>query len=230
MFNSLQFILKSRNYSDVSEANPFVFGIPGSRDKFIEACALLRIHSTRCGASRPDLLRGTHLRKHIATRSVLLNLSDSQISDLANCMWYSEQIHKSHYRLPIVAREITEISSLLQKAQGGDLHLDSSADKELEQSFGGEFERNLTENESYSDVNESFGDVNMSDISTVNTFREEICKLDKLKIYTFVYFILYVVGRYLPSEQKTPWTTTEIQVAREVFKKHVLEKTAPKIN
>nr|CAI5853147.1 unnamed protein product [Callosobruchus analis] len=121
VFKSLQLTLKHRNAAGVPSGNPYVFGLPGEgRHRFIEACQLLRVYSTRCGADRPDLIRGTHLRKHIATRSVLLNLNDNEISDLANYMGHSEQIHKSHYRLPIIAREITEISKLLEKAQGGD--------------------------------------------------------------------------------------------------------------
>lgn len=111
--------MEYRHLACVSERNPYVFGLPGeSRKRYIDACRLMRDYSVKCNAARPDLLRGTHLRKHIATRSVLLNLSDKEISDLANYMGHSEKIHFSHYRLPIVAREITEISKLLLRAQG----------------------------------------------------------------------------------------------------------------
>lgn len=104
----------------ISPNNPYVFAVPGGDNKFLRACNLLRKFSVLCGAKQPSTLRGTQLRKHIATQSVLLDLQENEIADLANFMGHGEKIHKDHYRLPIVTRDIVRMSRLLEKAQGSD--------------------------------------------------------------------------------------------------------------
>lgn len=80
----------------------------------------MRKFSVECGAKNSERLRGTKLRKHIATACIALNLSENDIFDLANFMGHRESIHKSFYRQPIVNREILKISKLLEAAQGVD--------------------------------------------------------------------------------------------------------------
>jgi len=74
----------------------------------------MRRYSEECGALHPDRLRGTNLRKHIATTCINLNLKDHEVSDLANFMGHDEKIHKNHYRHPILSREIFQVSKLLE--------------------------------------------------------------------------------------------------------------------
>lgn len=122
LLESLQMILKYRNDAKVPSKNPFLFGIPNDnkkRIKYLRACALLRKFSGECGAKLPHALRGTQLRKHIATCCITLNLSEDQVGDLANFMGHDKNIHKSHYRQPIPELEILRITKLLEVAQGG---------------------------------------------------------------------------------------------------------------
>lgn len=79
--------------------NPYVFGIPGSAPVFshLSACNLMNRFSTESGVSHPELMRGTELRKHLATQSALLDLNEGEISDLANFMGHTEKIHREHY-------------------------------------------------------------------------------------------------------------------------------------
>jgi len=66
-----------------------------------------------------DTLRDTTLRKHIATMGITLNLTDNQITDLANFMGHHEKIHKEVYRKPVIdIKDIIEVSQLLEAAQG----------------------------------------------------------------------------------------------------------------
>ncbi|XP_066603873.1 uncharacterized protein [Prorops nasuta] len=118
---SIECILKYRNKANVSENNPYVFGSP-SRNRlnytYFRACNLIRKFSAECGAKYPERLRGTTLRKHIATKCIALNLTDNEVGDLANFMGHAEAIHKSIYRQPVINREILRMSRLLEKAQG----------------------------------------------------------------------------------------------------------------
>lgn len=72
-----------------------------------------------CGAENPESLRGTKLRKHIATTCIKLNLEDQEVNHLANFMGHNEKIHRDIYRQPLVSREILRMSQLLEVAQGG---------------------------------------------------------------------------------------------------------------
>jgi len=58
-------LIKYRKQVDVSEQNPFVFGvntiIDKSRHKYLRACVLMRKYSSASGAKIPTSLRGTLL-------------------------------------------------------------------------------------------------------------------------------------------------------------------------
>ncbi|XP_066603897.1 MATH and LRR domain-containing protein PFE0570w-like [Prorops nasuta] len=116
----IDLILRYRSTAGVSKKNPYIFGIPSMderRHKYLKACALMRKFSIASGIQFPTLMRGTILRKHIATVCITLDISENQISDLANFMGHHEKIHKSHYRQSIASREIA-VAQLLQFAQG----------------------------------------------------------------------------------------------------------------
>nr|XP_046492474.1 uncharacterized protein LOC124224077 isoform X1 [Neodiprion pinetum] len=117
----MNLIKKFRHQAKVSDNNPYFFGLHSNdpeRHKYLRACDLLRNLSVACGAKVPSSLRGTTLRKHIATHCINLNLSDTQVSDLANFMGHHDKIHKEIYRQPIAQRDIVKISKLLELAQG----------------------------------------------------------------------------------------------------------------
>jgi len=116
----MQLIIKYRKQVGVPEQNPFVFGvntIDKSRHKYLRACVLMRKYSSASGAKIPTSLRGTLLRKHIATMCITLDISENQVTDLADFMGHHEKIHKSHYRQSIITKDLA-ISKLLKYAQG----------------------------------------------------------------------------------------------------------------
>lgn len=111
-------IIKFRSIAGVPDKNPYVFGIPGrSQFTHLESTSLMRKYSIACGAKNPYRLRGTKLRKHIATRSALYNLEEDQVEHLATFLGHETKIHKDHYRLPIATRDIGQMSHLLEKAK-----------------------------------------------------------------------------------------------------------------
>lgn len=116
MLKSIKMILQHRKQAGVPEKNPYVFGIPGNSLIFchLSSCILMRRFSKESGVSNPELLRGTQLRKHIATQSALMNINEGERSDLANFLGHADKIHREHYQIPIAAREIGRISQLLE--------------------------------------------------------------------------------------------------------------------
>nr|XP_011312818.1 PREDICTED: uncharacterized protein LOC105272398 [Fopius arisanus] len=77
----LKIIVEYQGAAGVPETNLCLFGLPSDdkdRDKFLRACDLMREYSKKCTAAIPHLLRGTKLRKHIATRCIHLNLDKTR--------------------------------------------------------------------------------------------------------------------------------------------------------
>jgi len=84
MRKNLKIILNFRKNAKVCSKNPYVFGIPGfhkKRYKYLRACMLMRQFAHECGAKQTNALRGTILRKHIATTCVSLNLPENSVAD-----------------------------------------------------------------------------------------------------------------------------------------------------
>ncbi|KAL6262994.1 hypothetical protein P5V15_005787 [Pogonomyrmex californicus] len=131
LLKCINVILNFRSDAKVHHENPYLFGIPGcdkKRYKYLRACNLMRTFSEACGASMPHTLRGTQLRKHIATKCISLNLLEHQVDDLSNHLGHTDKIHKEHYRLPVASRDILQVSKLLEYAQGEEDNEDESSD------------------------------------------------------------------------------------------------------
>lgn len=79
---------------------------------------LLRQFAHECGAKRAKTLRGTTLRKHIATTCASLDLPENKIDRFASFMGHHEKIHKEIYRQPIAAVDILDTSKVLEEGLG----------------------------------------------------------------------------------------------------------------
>lgn len=103
MLKSIQLLLQYRKNANVPSDNLFLFGLPtiNNKSKHLDACRLMRDFASLCGAENSSAIRGTALRKHVATKCVDLNLSDNQITRVANFMGHHEHIHKEIYRQPV---------------------------------------------------------------------------------------------------------------------------------
>lgn len=129
----IEMILKYRKAAKVSSKNPYLFGLSSfKKDKHRQllACDLLRQYAIESGAENPETIRATELRKHVATICVNYNLSENEISTLANFMGHADKIHLTHYRQPIIEKDILEISQYLEAAQGADRNESDSNDSD----------------------------------------------------------------------------------------------------
>jgi len=121
LFQCVNLIIKFRKEAKVPTKNPYVFGLPAfnkDRNRYLRACVLMRKFATECNATYSTSLRGTILRKHIATSCIQLNLNDVDVSDLATFMGHADKIHREHYRQPLASRDIVKISQYLEAVQG----------------------------------------------------------------------------------------------------------------
>lgn len=74
---------------------------------------LMREFAHECDAKRAKTLRGTNLRKHIATTCASLNLPENKIDSFANFMGHHEKIHREIYRQPVAAIDILDMSKVI---------------------------------------------------------------------------------------------------------------------
>ncbi|XP_071647548.1 uncharacterized protein [Temnothorax longispinosus] len=121
LLKCINLILQLREKAEVPKKNPYVFGLPGynkNRYRYLRACLLMRKFAQECNANESSSLRGTILRKHVATHCIQLNLTDIDVSDLATFMGHAEKIHREHYRQPLASRDILKISQYLEAVQG----------------------------------------------------------------------------------------------------------------
>ena len=94
----------------------FSLYVPGAcplRKQYVRACPLMRKFANECGALIPSSLRGTSLRKHIATFTAMLEVEGQQVQRLANFKGHDKEINRGIYRVPVPVAEMTDVSRLL---------------------------------------------------------------------------------------------------------------------
>ncbi|CAB1443445.1 unnamed protein product, partial [Pleuronectes platessa] len=81
----------------------------------------LRCFANACGAKCPKSLTSTKLRKHAATLSTVLNMTDTEMDQLANFLGHDIRIHREFYRLPEKTLQLAKISKVLMALEQGRL-------------------------------------------------------------------------------------------------------------
>lgn len=107
----IQYLLSKRQLAGVFENNPYVFGSPNSTNSYFRDYVAMKTCALECGALEPNKLRGTSLRKHLATTAQVLNLGENEMGRLANFMGHDLAIQ--HYQLPSTAMDVSQTSKLL---------------------------------------------------------------------------------------------------------------------
>ncbi|XP_059221086.1 uncharacterized protein LOC131995869 [Stomoxys calcitrans] len=116
---AIDIILKYRSKAGITNKNQYIFSNPLASKQgkpYFRACGLLRQYSKECGAKIPESLRGTALRKQIATYMSIINAEDAAVDKLADFMGHHKDIHKNVYRTSIPAAEITCVAKILMAA------------------------------------------------------------------------------------------------------------------
>ncbi|XP_065370772.1 uncharacterized protein LOC135962806 [Calliphora vicina] len=160
---AIELIINFRGEAGIADGNKYIFCKPSSSTlskKYHRACPLLAKFSEECGAKIPESLRGTTLRKHIATYTSLLNVEEASVDRLANFMGHHKDIHKTIYRMSVPVAEITCVSKLLMAAVGDE--------DEMEDEYGDDENVEEEEEEGEVVVNDSI-DKDNSEISLENS-------------------------------------------------------------
>lgn len=78
--------------------NPFLFGLCGSKNKWINGSSVLREYAQRSGVQNPNTLTSSRLRKQISTVLQLINLKKNEKEQLAAFMGHTKKTHDEFYR------------------------------------------------------------------------------------------------------------------------------------
>ena len=100
-------------------SNPYVFALSKGSLSYIRGHNVLEKASEVCDATKPNLLKSTNLRKHIATMSQVLNLKKNELDQLAQFMGHDENIHHQFYCLPNDVVQTAQVVKVLMSMENG---------------------------------------------------------------------------------------------------------------
>ena len=116
----IETLISLRPVVGISTDNQFIFArLSENAETPLEATKVMRELSLQAKLESPELMRSTLLRKHIATMSQLVELTPSELQQLANFMGHDLNVHMNYYRLPDDIEQITKVGRLLIAAEEG---------------------------------------------------------------------------------------------------------------
>lgn len=120
MLGALELLVKQREACGILKENGYMFARPEARTHFWGSDCI-RGFASACGAKCPQSLTSTRLRKHAATLSTVLNMTDTETDQLANFLGHDIRIHREFYRLPEKTLQLAKISKVLMPLEQGRL-------------------------------------------------------------------------------------------------------------
>jgi len=108
-----------REKAGISEANPYVFALGRGSLMHVRGHDALRYFSQSCDAVKPELLRSSAFRKHLATMSQVLNLKRHELDQVAKFMGHDIRVHREFYRLPVDVVQTARVVRVLMAMENG---------------------------------------------------------------------------------------------------------------
>lgn len=102
----------------VSANNDYLFARRNSSEPYRSSDCLRRFAS-ECKAKNPNAITSTKLRKHVATMSQMLALTENELDLLANFLGHDIRVHREYYRLPEQTLQVAKVSKLLIAMEHG---------------------------------------------------------------------------------------------------------------
>lgn len=125
--NWMKILLQVRS-EHIPDSNPFLFP-SNTAYSHLRGSDIMRRFASECGASKPNLLISTQLRKHVASMAQVLNLKEHEMDMLASFLGHDIRVHTAFYRLPLDVMQIARVSKWLMATEKG--HIGQCAGKGL---------------------------------------------------------------------------------------------------
>ncbi|KAJ6647774.1 hypothetical protein Bhyg_02997 [Pseudolycoriella hygida] len=205
---SIQLLSHHRKNANIANDNEFLFGLPNTptnRNRRINACNVLRKLSVLCGAKEPETLRGTKMRKHVTSICILMELSESNVSEVAEFMGHHDKVHYQYYRKMPIVREVVKMSQLLRTAQGDDAEDDDDiSDDEAQDDPNGD-------NEDWPDEVDSAAVVGAIEEENVDQPKRND-EIDSIESATHI-----EASEVKKKRTQTKWSSEEVAAAQKLF-------------
>ncbi|KAL7385829.1 hypothetical protein ABVT39_000841 [Epinephelus coioides] len=120
MQESLDLLVSKRQKCGVPQDNIYLFARPSAFTCY-RGSDCLRQFAKICGAKSPESLTSTKLRKQTGTLSQVLNLSNTELDQLADFLGHDIRVHRQFYRLPEGTLQLAKISKVLMALEQGRL-------------------------------------------------------------------------------------------------------------
>ncbi|KAK3084356.1 hypothetical protein FSP39_012139 [Pinctada imbricata] len=116
----IEVLLQHRQEAGVHKDNKYLF----PRSSFdslnpLRSADCLRRFANEADLSFPENLTSTKLRKHVATISQVLDLSKSDLENMANFLGHDIEVHRSFYRIPQETLQVAKMGRLLTAFDNG---------------------------------------------------------------------------------------------------------------
>nr|XP_020466964.1 uncharacterized protein LOC109966462 isoform X2 [Monopterus albus] len=118
MLCALELLVMHRETCGVLKDNSHMFARPRAMTHF-RGSECLRGVAKACGAKCPKSLTSTKLRKHAATISAVLNMTDAEMEQVANFLGHDIRIHGELYQLPEKTLRLAKLSKVLMALERG---------------------------------------------------------------------------------------------------------------
>ncbi|XP_036437432.1 uncharacterized protein LOC118815426 [Colossoma macropomum] len=120
MQESLDVLVKNRSKCGVLQENIYLFARPFAMTCF-RGSDCIRDFAKASGVKNPSTLTSTKLRKQIGTLSEVLNLSNTELDQLADFLGHDIRVHRQFYRLPEGTLQLAKLSKILLAFEKGRL-------------------------------------------------------------------------------------------------------------
>lgn len=118
MMSTIELLVAQREACGVLKANEYLFARPTAMTHY-RGSDCFRSFAKQCGAACPRTLTSTKLRKHAATLSTVLNMTNTEMDQLANFLGHDIRVHREYYRLPEKTLQLAKVSKLLMALEQG---------------------------------------------------------------------------------------------------------------
>lgn len=116
---AIDLMIEYRGNAKIGKTNPFLFA-KGEASHFNASKEFLEA-TYECGAESPELLSSTKLRKHIASVTQALELTDGELRTICQFMGHTVKTHEEHYRVHSDAVHAAKVSRILIALDQGKL-------------------------------------------------------------------------------------------------------------
>lgn len=120
MQQTLNLLVSKRQECGILSENTYLFARPSSLICY-RGSDSLQYFAKVCGAKSPESLTSTKLCQQTGTLSQVLNLSNTELDQLADFLGHDIRVHRQFYRLPEGTLQLAKISKLLLALEQGRL-------------------------------------------------------------------------------------------------------------